>query len=52
MPGKIPSQARKRSYPPFWEKFIPFALVIISLIIACLIYMIFRVALGLTPLPF
>ena len=39
----------KRSYPPFWEKFIPIALVVILLIIILLLVVIIGVALGIFP---
>ena len=39
----------KRHYPPFWEKFIPVALIIIVVIIAILILVILSVALGVLP---
>ena len=42
----------KRSYPPFWDKFIPVALMLIVGIIAFLIYITIRVALGMAALPF
>jgi hypothetical protein len=42
----------KRKYPPFWEKFIPVALILITGIIAFLIFVIIRVALGLSALSF
>jgi len=42
----------KRSYPRFWEKFIPIAVFIITVLIAFLIFITIRVALGLTALPF
>jgi hypothetical protein len=52
MSNKIPKKSKKRSYPPFWEKFIPIALIIITAIIAFLIFVTIRVALGLSVLPF
>jgi hypothetical protein len=52
MPEKQPPKSKKRPYPPFWEKFIPVAVLIISAIIAFLIFVIIRVALGMPPLPF
>ena len=39
----------RRNYPPFWEKFVPVALIIIMIIIAILILVILSVALGLLP---
>ena len=39
----------KRHYPPFWEKFIPVALIVIVVIIAILILVILSVALGVLP---
>jgi hypothetical protein len=42
----------KRSYPPFWERFIPVALILIAGIITFLIYITIRVALGMAALPF
>jgi len=39
----------KRDYPPFWEKFIPIALIIIGIIIVILILVILSVALGVLP---
>ena len=41
--------APKRHYPPFWEKFIPIALIIIGIIIVILILVILSVALGVLP---
>lgn len=40
---------QKRRYPPFWEKFIPVALIIIVVIIAILLLVVLSVALGLLP---
>ena len=48
MVNKIESKRNKRQYPPFWDKFIPVAVLIISGIIAFLIFMTIRVALGMT----
>jgi hypothetical protein len=42
----------KRSYPPFWERFIPVVLILIAGIITFLIYITIRVALGMAALPF
>jgi hypothetical protein len=42
----------KRKYPPFWEKFIPVAVILIAGMIAFLIFVIIRVALGLSALSF
>ena len=38
-----------RRYPPFWEKFIPIALGIITVIIVILLLIIIAIALGLFP---
>lgn len=43
---------KKRNYPPFWDKFIPVALILIVGVIAFLIYITLRVALGMAALPF
>jgi len=37
----------KRQYPPFWEKFIPVAVIIITVIIILLVFITIRVALGM-----
>jgi len=42
-----PPKKPGRQYPPFWEKFIPAALIFITLIIVLLIIIIIRVALGM-----
>jgi len=42
------SKRNKRQYPPFWDKFIPVAVVIILGIIGFLIFSTIRVALGMT----
>jgi hypothetical protein len=47
----ISPKSPKRRYPPFWEKFIPAAVLIISAIIAFLVFVTIRVALGLPALP-
>jgi len=52
MSKSIESKANKRRYPPFWEKFIPAAVVILTLIIAVLIFITIRIAMGLAVLPF
>ncbi|MFV1948822.1 MAG: hypothetical protein ACC633_02690 [Anaerolineales bacterium] len=52
MPIRNTPKRKKRSYPPFWERFIPVALILIVGIIAFLIYITIRVALGLAALPF
>ena len=52
MSVKNDPKRKKRRYPPFWEKFIPVALIIIVWIIAFLIFIIIRVALGMAALPF
>ena len=39
----------KREYPPFWEKFIPVALIVITGIIVLLLIVIISVALGIFP---
>jgi hypothetical protein len=43
---------KKRSYPPFWDKFIPVVLILIAGIITFLIYITIRVALGMAAWPF
>jgi hypothetical protein len=48
MVKKNSSKRKKRQYPPFWEKFIPVAVVIILGIIAFLVFATIRVALGMT----
>jgi len=52
MSKNIESKSNKRRYPPFWEKFIPAAVVVLILVIAVLIIITIRVALGLDALPF
>jgi hypothetical protein len=39
----------KRRYPPFWEKFIPIALGIITVIIVILLLIIIAIAFGFFP---
>ncbi len=43
-PGKNP-----RSYPPFWEKFIPFFLVVITLVVFGLVALALAVIMGVFP---
>jgi hypothetical protein len=43
------TKKKSRRYPPFWDKFIPVAVLIITGIIAFLIFATIRVALGLAP---
>lgn len=52
MVGPKPPFPRQRRYPPFWEKFIPAALLVIAVIIVLLVFVTVRVALGLAALPF
>jgi len=40
------AKINKRAYPQFWDKFIPAAVILISLIILFLAYITIRVALG------
>lgn len=40
---------RKRTYPPFWEKFIPVAIGIIAFVIVILLIIILTIALGIFP---
>ena len=49
MPKKSKKPQTKREYPPFWEKFIPVALVFITGIIVILLIVIISVALGIFP---
>ncbi len=49
MPNNNKQITKKRQYPPFWEKFIPAALVIILAVIIILIIVIISVALGVIP---
>ena len=41
-------KTKKRSYPEFWDKFIPVAVILITLVIAFLAFITIRVALGMT----
>jgi hypothetical protein len=43
------SEVNKRSYPPFWEKFIPLFLGIMGLIITIMIVIVFAVVFGFFP---
>jgi hypothetical protein len=52
MAKKTNLKPQKRSYPPFWDKFIPGAVILITAIIAVLVFITIRVALGLAALPF
>lgn len=49
MSKKSKKTQTKREYPPFWEKFIPVALVLITGIIVLLLIVIISVALGIFP---
>ena len=42
-------QSKRRKYPPFWEKFIPFFLVFIGLGILFLLIVAISVAFGIWP---
>ncbi|MEJ2549128.1 MAG: hypothetical protein P8Z42_06845 [Anaerolineales bacterium] len=43
------SKTPNRHYPPFWERFVPFAIAIIGVIIVVLLLISIAVALGLFP---
>jgi len=49
MPNKSKKLQTKREYPPFWEKFIPVALIVITVIVVFLLIVIISVALGIFP---
>jgi len=49
MPNKSKKLQTKREYPPFWEKFIPVALIVITGIVVFLLIVIISVALGIFP---
>ena len=49
MPNESKKPQTKRQYPPFWEKFIPGALVVITGIIILLLIVIISIALGIFP---
>ena len=49
MPNKSKKPQIKREYPPFWEKFIPVALIVITGIVVFLLIVIICVALGIFP---
>jgi hypothetical protein len=49
MSDKDPRQHPKRQYPPFYERIVPIALVLIALAILIVLIIIFGVVLGLFP---
>lgn len=51
MTDKHNPNRKRRQYPPFWERIVPIALIIIAALVIVLLAVTIAVALGLFPGP-